>query len=328
MQILLVSLGSIGRRHLANLRELEPAATITILRRAIDPALSETQITTLDPALPFDAALLCSPASEHLAIARELAERGIPLFIEKPISHTLDGVADLIALARERRAPLMVGYNLRFFEPLRILRQALIAGRIGRLLSIRAEVGQYLPDWRPAADYRTGVTAQRALGGGALLELSHEIDYVRWLAGEVASVTAQVGRVGDLEIDAEDCAEIALRFRSGAIGSIHLDLLQRAPHRVCRAIGTEGTLTLDFIEPRVRLFTTATNAWSDLPAGPVDRNAMYLAELRHFLDCARTRSEPAITGEDGLRALEIVEAARSSSEHGCAVTSQTKTPSF
>ncbi len=294
MKVLLVSLGAIGRRHLANLRQLEPDADVAILRRAVDPALDEKQLTTLDAALAFapDAALICSPASQHVAVATALAARGVPLFIEKPLSHNLDGVAELIALAREKRAPLLVGYNLRFSPDLRELRAALHAGRIGRLLHLRAEVGQYLPDWRPATDYRHSVTAQRDLGGGVLLEISHEIDYAFWLAGEVESVTAQIATLGDLECDVEDCADLQLRFRSGALGTIHLDLLDRVPHRTCRLIGTEGTLSLDLL------------------SDPAAIGATYLAILRHFLHCARTRTEPEITGDDGLRVLEVIAAAR------------------
>lgn len=296
MRILLVSLGSIGRRHLANLRQLEPDADVCILRRAVDPALDEKQVTTLDAALAFapDAALICSPATQHLKVANALAARGVALFIEKPLSHDLTGVTDLLTLAREKSAPLMVGYCLRYFAPLRALRDQVLAGKIGHLLHIHAEVGQHLADWRPGSDYRASVTAQRSLGGGALLELSHEIDYALWFGGEVESVTAQIGTVGDLGVDVEDTADLQLRFRNGILGTIHLDLLQRPPCRICRLIGTEGTLTLDLL------------------ATPTDRNAMYLEELRHYLYCVRARRQPEITGEDGLRALEVIAAARAS----------------
>jgi predicted dehydrogenase len=294
MRILLVSLGSIGRRHLANLRQLEPDAEICILRRAIDPALGAKQIITLEAALAFapDAALICSPAPQHVAVATALAARGIALFIEKPLSHDLTGVTELLTLAREKSAPLMVGYCLRYFAPLREMRDQVLAGKIGRLLHIHAEVGQHLADWRPGSDYRASVTAQKKLGGGALLELSHEIDYALWFGGEVESVTAQLGTVGILGVDVEDTTDLQLRFRNGVLGTIHLDLLQRPPRRICRIIGTEGTLTLDLL------------------ATPTDRNAMYLEELRHFLDCTRTRQQPEITGEDGLRVLKVIAAAR------------------
>ena len=114
----------------------------------------------------------------------------------------------LLALCHQRRLVLMVGYNFRFYPPLQAMRQALVEGCIGRLISLRAEAGQYLPDWRPGSDYRQGASARRELGGGVVLELSHELDYIRWLGGEVESVGALVGKLSDLEIEVEDTAEI------------------------------------------------------------------------------------------------------------------------
>jgi predicted dehydrogenase len=207
----------------------------------------------------------------------------------------------------------MVGYNLRFSEPLRIMQQAASAGRIGRIVGLRAEVGQYLPDWRTGTDYRQGVSARRDLGGGAILELSHELDYALWLMGEIKAVSAQADRVGDLEVDVEDLAEITLRFQSGAIGNVHVDMLQRSVTRTCRLIGIDGTLIWDAISNQVRLYEAQTKAWIDLhPAMTIDRNAMYVAELKHFFECVADQTRPLISGEDGLRVLQIALAAKQS----------------
>ena len=314
MRVLLVSFGSIARRHLANLRRLEPDADVLIVRRTIDPGLHERQVSSFDEALAWrpEAALICSPATEHLRFATSLIEQHVPLFVEKPLAAGLDGGAALVARASALGVPFMVGYCLRFSMPLRTARESLQAGDIGRLLHLRAEVGQYLPDWRPASDYRSGVTAQSALGGGALLELSHEIDYARWFGGEVATVSGQLSRIGGLDIDVEDTADLSLRFREGATGIIHLDLLARPAYRHCRVIATDGTIEVDLIEGRVRAFRADVGVWRDLLDPPVDRDAMYRDELKEFLGCVRRGTSLSITGEDGLRVLEIVEAARRS----------------
>ena len=158
------------------------------------------------------------------------------------------------------------------------------------------------------------------LGGGALMELCHEIDYVRWLVGEVLEVFARVGRVSDLEIDVDDIAELILEFETGAIGNIHLDMVQRAPTRTCRLIGTEGTLTWDGLTDWVAHYSSATRTWTDLfPAAAQDRNEMYVAELRHFLDCVRSGTTPLVDGIDGRRVLEIALAARQSSSERRAI---------
>lgn len=319
--VVVAGLGSIGRRHLANARALEPAAHITVWRhRPSDagepPAGADRLVVGDDPAFdqPPTCAIVCGPASTHVAVARRLAGLGAHLLVEKPIAAAPDGVAELIEFCNAHRLTLAVGYNLRFLAPLRVLRDAVTSGRIGRVVSIRAEVGQYLPDWRPGRDYRAGVTASASLGGGALLELSHELDYVRWIAGEVTAVSARTATLGDLALDVEDTAEILLEFESGALGSVHLDLLQRTPSRSCKVVGTDGTLTWDGGTNAVRLFSAASPDWSELhPAAPLDRNEMYLDELRHFLSCVRGAATPAVTGDDGRRVLDIVQAARESS---------------
>ena len=116
---------------------------------------------------------------------RWAVEHGVHAYVEKPLAVTVEGLAEL--LDGEAEVTIAVGYNLRFHPALEAIRAAVYEGRIGRLLAVRAEVGQYLPDWHPEEDYRVSYAARRDLGGGALLTLSHELDYVRWIAGEVVS---------------------------------------------------------------------------------------------------------------------------------------------
>lgn len=323
MRALIVGLGSIGRRHLKNLRRMEPEAIITVCRQnKINREKQEVPeadrvVYDLDEALKDkpDLALICSPAPYHVDAGLALARENVNLFIEKPVSHALEGVDDLIVECRGRGVVLAVGYNFRFDGRLQIMRQALLEGRIGRILAVRAEVGSYLPDWRPGRDYKESVSARRDLGGGVVLELSHELDYVRWLVGEVTAVSARTARLSDLGIDVEDTAEIILEFNQGAIGSVHLDMVQRTPTRICRVVGSDGVLIWDGINHSVRLFSAASKTWSDLhKAESIDRNEMYEKELRHFLDCVAGRSMPIVSGEDSRRVLEIALAVKRSSQ--------------
>ena len=324
MKALIIGLGSIGRRHLANLRMLEPSADITVWRQhskpdenSFFPPLEANQVVyTLEDALDArpDFAIIASPAAMHISTAKILAQNDIHILIEKPLSDTLKGIDELLGLCREKDLVLLVAYHLRFSKSLQVVRNAILAGKIGRIMSIQAEVGQYLPEWRPAADYRTGVSARRALGGGVVLELSHELDYVRWLVGEVKSVAAEVGRLSDLEIDVEDTAEIILRFQNGAIGTVHLDMTQRVMTRTCRIVGTQGTLLWNGLSHQVQFFAAASKEWSELHSAdskPADE--MYVSEMRHFLRCVRNEETPVVSGTDGLRVLEIALAAKESS---------------
>jgi predicted dehydrogenase len=324
MRVLIVSLGSIGRRHLANLRSLVPDVEAAVWhqrtsRTDVPQGDGARHLFSQEEALAFapQAAIVCSPAPFHLHNALALAGAGAHLLVEKPLSHQTDGVDALLAACRERGVRLLVGYHLRFEPSLRALRDALGTGVAGRPLHLRAEVGQYLPDWRAGADYRTGVTAQAALGGGVLLELSHELDYARWLLGEAEAISAQTARLGGLDIDVEDTADIQLRFASGAVGSVHLDMVRRTPVRRCEVVCSDGTLTWDGLG-RTASFQPPGAAEPRMlyDGSGQDRNGAYLAEMAHFLDCAQGRAEPLVSEEDGLGTLALVEAARRSDREG------------
>jgi predicted dehydrogenase len=324
MKILVVGYGSIGQRHVRNLQLLVPDAQITVWRQHAKP-ISQAESDTLkfvyclEDALAFapDCALVCNPSPFHIETGIFLAEKNIHLFIEKPISNKLDGIDTLITMCQHRHLKLMVGYNFRFYPPLQIMRQAILDGKIGRILSVRAETGQYLPDWRPNRDYRNTVSAQKALGGGVLLEMSHELDYVRWLIGEVDQVYGRVALLSDLEMDVADIAEIILDFSNGAVGNIHLDMVQRAPTRTCKIIGSTGSLFWDAFSNQVGWFSADLQTWSDLhPVSDIDRNDMYVQEINHFLSCVRDDHEPLCTGSDGVAALKIVSAVQRASDTG------------
>jgi predicted dehydrogenase len=326
MRILIVGLGSIGRRHLANLRTLRPDAHITVWRqygqRSVPDdvlALSDCVVTRLEDALEErpEAAILANPATLHCETGVALSNEGIHLFVEKPISHALESARTLVDSCRKQNLVLAVGYTFRFYRPLQIMQRALHDNHIGAAWIFRAEACRYLPEWRAGTDYRQNVSARSELGGGVLLELSHEIDYARWLMGEIRSVSAQVERVGDLEIDVEDAATLLLTFGSGSIGTIHLNMIERPALRGCRIAGALGTLTWDAGSHSVRQFRAASDNWSDLYAGSAqDYSDAYKAEMEQFLSCVEERATAAVTGEDALRTLEVIDAAkRSGIEH-------------
>ena len=262
-------------------------------------------------------AVIAGPASTHIGVARALAEAGVHLLVEKPLSDSLSGVDEFLEICERQDIRLMVGFSLRFDPVVVRLRDEIQSGRIGRVLSLRAEVGQYLPDWRPDADYRQTVSACRSLGGGVLLELSHELDLARWLCGEVQSVAAQARNTGALEIDVEDTAEILLEFESGALGSVHLDMLRRPPARKCEVVGEKGVLSLDLLAGRLTLAEAEGEARIELLHRQAEnRNAVYLRELEHFLECIASGSAPRVGGHDGRAALALSLAARDSADSG------------
>lgn len=310
-----VGCGSIGLRHIRNLEALDG---IRVLATDPDPEARERARTA--GAVLFDSlaagldhqpslVMVCTPPHLHVAVARAAVAADADVFIEKPIDVAVTSELDaLLAEARTRRRLVAVGYNLRFHAGVRALRQALQSGTIGSPLLIDAEFGYYLPDWRPGRDYRLNYGARRSEGGGILLDASHEVDYLRWIAGEVSSVYAIIERVSALAIDVEDVALLSLRLMSGAVAQVRLDCVQRRYSRRCKIAGSEGVLEWTW--------RSGLRSWrpdNDEPTlleGPPDPDRMYVDELRDLVDAVLTRRAPEVTGEDARRTLEVIDAAR------------------
>jgi predicted dehydrogenase len=322
MRALVVGCGSIGKRHLGNLKTLSAAELA-----GVEPDGLRRESTSKELGIPVheslkealqrgaDVVFVTAPTAFHVPIALEAARAGCHVFIEKPLSDTLEGVDELLAEAACRGRIIYVGYNLRFHAGLRRLKQRLDEAVIGRTMNIRAEFGQYLPDWRPAQDYRQSYTAHAAMGGGIILDASHELDYVRWLCGEIESVSCSAGKLSGLEMNTEDMAEITLRIKGNVIAQVHLDCLQRDYVRTCKVVGEKGTLIWDF-KQGVRHYDAATARWQDEAIAP-DLNDMYVEEMRHFMSCARGEASPLVDGVTGKRVLEIALAAKKSSLERC-----------
>ena len=328
-RVLVLGLGSIGRRHVNNLRQLGVTRFISVrsgLGRSAETLPDVREVPDLAGALAMrpDFAVICNPTRLHVPTARDVARAGCPFLLEKPISDSMEGVDELAALVRERQLWTVVGFNLRFHPALRAAKELIQSGRIGRPLHIRAEVGQFLPDWHPDENYRLGYSAQSGLGGGVVLDLIHEMDYATWLAGgrPPRSVVCVADRVSSLEIDTEDVAELIVRWDDGIVGSIHMNYLDRTPHRAFRVIGEAGTLAGDLLTNELRYFDAATKSWSHMALGAFDRNDMYLDEMRHVLDVATQAAQPVVD----LAAAIPVHAATVEALRTCRATRERSAP--
>jgi predicted dehydrogenase len=253
--------------------------------------------------------------------AQIFADNKSSIFIEKPISTSPNGIKNLIKTCEQNRTVLQVGYNLRFSVSLQKFKEIVGSRQLGVLQKIECETGQYLPDWRPESDYRVGVSARKELGGGVLLELSHEIDYLRWIFGEVIWVSGELTTESDLEIDVEDTARFKMGFHdvsdlNGLVANVTLDFVRRTPSRICRVYGSIANLEWNGLTGEVSIFEHNKNAWEKIYTDPNDLNKTYELEWLSFIDSVNTGNKPFVTGEDGLRVIEIIEAIRIASDTG------------
>lgn len=332
-KILCVSLGSIGKRHLRNTRELLPDADIAAYRQHTkgDSELPEGAnhvFSSLEEALKFapDAVIISSPASEHVRNALPFIEKHIPLFVEKPLAAHVDGIDTFVKACKKSKGFIMVGYILRFLPALHAIKKLIADDTLGDIYTARIEVGQYLPDWRPDSDYRSGVSAQKKLGGGALLELSHEIDYTTWLFGWPKSLQCSAAKLSPLEIDVEDSAHILLEYENKNV-LVQLDFLQRVAHMGVQLVGQKATLEADLINEDLWLVDPdhpdgVEVVFDRLPSG----NDIYLRQFDFFFAQALPGykpSYPTLAGfsdwasvEHAARVLELVDLAKKASDTG------------
>jgi len=311
MKFLIAGLGSVGHRHFRNLCAL--GETDILLYRTHKATLPDDELavvpveTDLHAALAHkpDAVIVSNPTALHLDVAIPAAEAGCHLLLEKPVSHSMEGVDKLREAAARTGVSVLIGFQFRFHPGLRRVKDLLAQKEIGTPVSVRAHWGEYLPNWHPWEDFRAGYAARPDLGGGVVLTLCHPLDYLRMLLGEVEVAWSLTSHQG-LGLPVEDSAEIGLRFVNGAVGSVHLDYVQRPPNHWLEIVGMEGTIHWDNADGAVKVFRASQNIWETYPAPDgFERNVMFVEQMRHFLAVMRGEQEPICSLDDGVRVLEM-----------------------
>lgn len=284
---IVVGLGSIGRRHLDILHELGVEAAAISRRPGADFASVAQAVAALRP----DYAIIATETADHARVLDELAAAGFTglTAIEKPL------------FAERRDFPwgldAYVAYPLRFHPALARLKQLLHGETI---LSAHFYVGQYLPDWRPGQDYRACYSAHADQGGGALRDLSHELDAANWLLGPWQRLAALGGRVGPLDIDSDDSFALLAEFEACPMATIQVNYLDRGHRRQVVVNTARHTFALDFIARTLRRDQDEPETFE------LDRNTMYRA--MHQAALAGDRSALASVA-DGMRVMEMIDAA-------------------
>ena len=320
-RIAIIGLGSIGRRHIRILKEIRPEIEVTLVRSGKggdweEENLAKQTVSSISDAIQekIQAAIIATPANMHLKQAVKLAQKGIHLLVEKPLSLRIDGVDKLIAEIQRDKIVSMVGYVLRYDPAANLFKELFDKWTVGKPLHARVECGSDLPEWRPNQDYRKSVSAKSELGGGVLLELSHELDYIRWFFGDMKSVFANIQNSGTLDIDVEDSVDMIFESQHGFPISVHLDFNTRNTRRKCIASCSNGDLTWDAIDNKV--IWQPAEGIEEVEMYENDRNYVYREQLKHFFDCIENKTQPSVSLEDGLAVLNMIESAKKSHKIG------------
>ena len=328
MKFLIAGLGSIGRRHFRNLIAL--GEKDIVLLRSHQATLPDDELagypveTNLAEALNKhkpDAVIVSNPTALHLDVAIPAAEAGCHILLEKPVSHSLDRLDILQRVAEKSGSKILVGFQFRYHPTLNKARELIQAGELGKVLTVHVHWGEYLPNWHPWEDYRQSYAARANLGGGVIATLTHPLDYLRFILGDVDSLWSFNEHLSPLELDVEDVAEIGLKFSNGAIGGVHINYFQRPPVHQLEIVGTDGTLRWDNADGILHFYSMpyefgtwdanppATKLDQFSPPEDFERNHLFISQTKHFIDIVRRETLPICTLNDGVRALQMALAA-------------------
>ncbi len=323
MKILIAGYGSIGRRHFRNLIAL--GQKDILFYRTHHSTLDTGELegfpveSDLQKALAHKpgAVIISNPTALHLEVAIPAAEMGCHILMEKPISHSMQGIDQLKTALHKGGGQFLTGFQYRFHPGLLTIRDLLISEAIGRIISAHVHWGEYLPGWHPWEDYSQGYSARSDLGGGVVLTLCHPIDYLRWLLGEINQVFALTGKLSQLNLSVEDTAMIGLRFDDGFIGSIYLDYIEQPPSHKLEIIGDQGKIYWDNQTGEVRLFSEIEENWRTIkPPKKFERNQLFIEQMKHFLLLTKGKTKSRCGFEDGVRALQLALAVHESQTTG------------
>ena len=328
-RVLFVGLGGIGQRHLRNTRALlgehvsidafrvrREQTVLTDQLGVVDGAELERNyrinvFSDLDAALANepDVVFVSNPSSLHVPVAQRAAEAGAHLFVEKPLSDSLDGISELIHTVEHKSLIGMVAYQLRRHPGFLLLQERLRQDAIGRVWSVRAEVGEYLPGFHPYEDYRRMYASRKALGGGVTLSQIHEIDYLVALFGMPRRAFAMGGKVSNLEVDVDDLSLSVLEF-SGRDGGrllveLHQDFFQRPGSRRCTVIGEFGRMEWSLSERYFKRWDASGSVVENVDYSLLQRNQTFVDELSYFFGCVRERRQPDIGLREGAQSLRV-----------------------
>lgn len=319
MKILICGIGSIGRRHLKNLLSLG-YRNIILYRTGKhtiendEPTSKLKTFNNLDEALCTnpDVAFITNPTSLHIQVALKAAKKGCHLFLEKPISHNMVGVYELKKITDEKNLVTFVGCHLRFHPLLTQIKEIVDSGKIGKIFYARAEWSEYLPDWHTWEDYSKGYSARKDLGGGAIMTLIHSIDLLYWMIGKASEVKSENGKLSNLNLDVEDIAEIIIKFKSGAIGNVHVDFIQKPYVNTLTLNGLNGKIFWDYHAKFMEI--TDREGKKEIIKDPdgFEKNQMYIDELKHFLGCVKNKKKTINSLDQGIDTLNIALKAKNS----------------
>jgi predicted dehydrogenase len=315
----IIGFGSIGAKYLELINKVRPNLEVVIVhsRKSLkNKKTKEIFFYSLDEAIDFgiNAAIIATPASLHAEQAERLLNSNIHVLIEKPLSDKLENLEKLLKIDKKAKSLSLLGYCLRYDPGATKFKELLLSPNFGKILHVKIDCGSFLPEWRPKQNYTRSVSAIKKLGGGVLLELSHEIDYARWFFGGINGVYATLKNSGILDINVEDSADIIFETKAGFSIAMHLDFNTRKNRRNCHVFTSKGDAFWDYISNEI--VWNPKSGIKETISFEHKKDIIYEEQLKHFFNCIEKGIKPLISISDGLEVLKLIDASKVSNKLG------------
>ena len=304
MKILIIGLGTVAKKHINSIMLLIPNYKIYALRSSVKSEIVDGITNIYDPVLiknlKFDFAIVSTPTALHFQNILDLAHAKIPMFIEKPAIHSLKKADKLVKLVEKQNLVTYVACNLRF-HPCILYLKNIIGIQNLTINEVNIYCGSYLPDWRPFKDYRLNYSSRNEMGGGAHLDLFHELDYSIWLFGFPNKSRSVLRSSSSLKIDAVDYANYILEYNTFSVNVI-LNLYRRKAKRTIELVLEDETLTLDLINN----YIVNDSGKIIFSVSEYEILQSYTDQLAYFISCLNEKTTPMNTLKESIEILKIV----------------------
>lgn len=317
--VLIIGLGHIAKRHIKIIRQINPEIKISAVSKRKNILIKDEYDIDLNsiyndlgeaPLNSIDLAIICSPATSHISDASILMNHNINTLIEKPISVSSEGLDGFLNNQIKSKSIMTVGYVLRHRPDFQYFHDLIRQIDLSSIKKIEVKASSYLPEWRPNRDYKTTVSADTNKGGGVLLELSHEFDYINYFFGPILSVSCKLINTGLLEIKAEEQANLVLENKHKFPIEVHLDFISKEASRFCKITTKDEIYKCDFIDKSVEV--KDNREIKVYKKFDFDFDNIYMLQLKEFLKSIENNEPVAVTLFEAIEVMKIIDAAKKS----------------
>jgi predicted dehydrogenase len=325
IHILVVGVGSVGKRHARNLSALGcKISCVDVESKRVQDLAEEIKVigkyNSINSAFlsdqRYDGAVIASPTGSHSEALHQLANFNLPILLEKPVAKSLTDATKMSQVSIDNDIPVLLGYTWRWWKPLQRVQELIKLNAIGSIRHVQFNMSAHLADWHPWEPYQSFFMASAAQGGGALLDESHWIDMMIWFFGMPEKILGSVEKISDLEIETDDNVDVIAFYPNGLRVTIHLDLYGRPHEKSIRFVGENGTLAWSAEPNRIKVSGRPEKVWEE-EIFDCDRNEMFVAVAEEFINLINGNIINLTCHlKDGLNVMKVIEMIKTSSNEG------------